>query len=208
MHTMTTPTNHHLTRRIRNAVAAGAIGLLACGSLAACGASSPATKATGTTSSTAAVGTTTTAKAMGATTVAANNSAAGGGGANGSQPNGGQSGGNTTPGGGSGGSTSTTAPTISSFTTPDNIDCHNGNSQTFSVSWATQNATKVTISIDGPGIYDTYGPNGNTSLPFGCSSSHTFLLTVFGTDGTTVTKQITLQPRNVQVPDQGDQPTT
>jgi len=90
------------------------------------------------------------------------------------------------------------APVISSFTTPDNIDCHNGNFQNFSASWTTQNAVKVTISIDGPGVYAAYGPNADTSLPFNCSSSHSFLLTAFGADGRTVTKSITLQPRNVQ----------
>jgi len=90
------------------------------------------------------------------------------------------------------------APVIYSFTTPDNIDCHNGNFQNFSASWTTQNAVKTTISIDGPGLYKTYGPNDNDSLPFNCSSSHSFTLTAFGADGRTVTKSITLQPRNVQ----------
>lgn len=96
------------------------------------------------------------------------------------------------------------APVITSFTTPDTIDCHNGNSQTFTASWTTTHATKVTISIDGPGIYKTYPANGSDSLPFSCSSAHSFTLTAFGQDGKTVTKTITLQPRNVQVPSSGD----
>ncbi len=96
---------------------------------------------------------------------------------------------------------------ISSFTTPDNIDCHNGNLQNFTASWTTQNATKVTISIDGPGVYATYGPNDSTSLPFNCSSSHTFLLTAYSAGGQTATKSITLQPRNVQT-NSGDDTTT
>jgi hypothetical protein len=90
------------------------------------------------------------------------------------------------------------APTITSFHTPDTIDCHNGNFQTFSAGWTTTNATRTTISIDGPGIYKTYGPNANESLPFNCSSAHSFTLTAFGANGKTVTKAITLQPRNVQ----------
>jgi hypothetical protein len=110
---------------------------------------------------------------------------------------GGNTGGGSTGGGNSGGGAKVT-PVINSFTTPENIDCHNGNLQNFTVSWSTTNATKVTISIDGPGIYDTYGPSGETSLPFNCSSSHTFLLTATSSDGTTATKQVTLQPRNVQ----------
>ena len=92
------------------------------------------------------------------------------------------------------------APVITSFTTPENIDCHNGNSQTFTASWTTTNATKVTISIDGPGVYKTYPANGSDSLPYNCSSAHTFKLTAYGQDGKTVSKTITLQPRNVQVP--------
>jgi hypothetical protein len=98
------------------------------------------------------------------------------------------------------------APVITSFTTPENIDCHNGNFQNFSASWTTTNAVKTTISIDGPGIYKTYGPNDSDSLPFNCSTPHTFLLTAYGQDGHTVTKSITLQPRNVQTPPQpGDE---
>lgn len=97
------------------------------------------------------------------------------------------------------------APVITSFMTPENIDCHNGNSQTFTASWSTSNAVKVTISIDGPGVYKTYGPTGSDSLPFDCSTPHSFLLTAYGHDGSTVTKSITLQPRNVQVPSSGDE---
>ena len=63
----------------------------------------------------------------------------------------------------------------------------------------------VTISIDGPGIYKTYGPTGSDSLPFSCSSPHTFLLTAYGHDGSTVSHSITLHPRNVQVPSSGDE---
>lgn len=92
------------------------------------------------------------------------------------------------------------APTIATFVTPENIDCHNGNQQNFSASWTTTNAVKTTISIDGPGVYKTYGANGSDSLPFNCSSSHSFLLTAYGQDGRTATKTITLQPRNVQTP--------
>ena len=91
-------------------------------------------------------------------------------------------------------------PAITSFTTPENIDCHNGNFQNFSASWTTTNAVKTTISIDGPGVYKTYAANASDSLPFNCSTPHTFLLTAFGQDGHTVTKSITLQPRNVQPP--------
>ena len=204
MHTTTSPTTHNPARRIRTAIAVGAIGLLACGSLVACGASTPGAKSGQTTTTVAKRST--TAETMTDTTVRPAD--ASGGGSNGASNGGGQSAGNdgNQSGGnsGGGGSNTTPAPTITGFTTPENIDCHNGNLQNFTLSWTTQNATKVTISIDGPGIYDTYGPNGDASLPFNCSSSHTFLLTAYSADGRTATKQVTLQPRNVQTPDPGD----
>lgn len=137
---------------------------------------------------------------------AASSEGAGGATSQGTQP-GGSGGGSTGGSAGGGGSTggtgggqapATPAPVIVSFTTPESIDCHNGSFQTFTASWSTTGATKVTISIDGPGIYDTYGPAGETSLPFSCSSHHTFLLTAYGPDGQTATKQVTLHPRNVQ----------
>lgn len=150
-------------------------------------------------------GATTTLPGLSTTTVVGqdSNSVAGPTGQAGGQP-GGQSGGGQasgSSGGGSGSQTpppSSSAPAIVSFQTPDSIDCHNGDFQTFTASWTTTNAVKVTISIDGPGIYDTYPANGDTSLPFNCSSSHSFLLTAYGQDGKTATKSITLQPRNVQ----------
>ena len=106
-------------------------------------------------------------------------------------------------GGGQGSSPATSPPTgpppvITSFVTPDNIDCHNGNFQMFSASWTTTNAVKTTISIDGPGIYKTYAANAADSLPFNCSTAHSFLLTAYAQNGRTATKTITLQPRNVQ----------
>lgn len=118
-----------------------------------------------------------------------------------SEGSGGQSsgGGQSNPGGSSGGGApSAPAPVIVSFNTPENIDCHNGNFQMFTASWSTSHATKVTISIDGPGVYDTYPANGETSLPFSCSSSHSFKLTAHGANGQTVSKTVTLDPRNVQ----------
>jgi hypothetical protein len=129
----------------------------------------------------------------------ANDGQSGGGQTGGGQTGGGQTGGQT--GGGSPTPTNppaAAAPVINSFETPENIDCHNGNFQEFTATWSTTNAVNVTISIDGPGVYDTYGPNGEASLPFNCSSSHTFLLTAHGSDGQTATRSVTLAPRNVQ----------
>ena len=129
-------------------------------------------------------------------------------GTNGSGTNGGgTNGGGTNGSGTNGGGTVAPKPVITAFNAPENIDCHNGNFQQFSASWTTKNATKVTISIDGPGIYDEYPANGDTSLPFNCSTSHTFLLTAYGTNGAKATRTITLEPRNAQPsPNEQDEP--
>ncbi len=101
-------------------------------------------------------------------------------------------------GGGGGGGGGGVKPVIDSFDTPEDIDCHNGNLQNFTASWTTSNATRVTISIDGAGIYAEYPADGDTSLPFNCSTSHTFLLTAYSSDGASATRSVTLQPRNAQ----------
>lgn len=113
------------------------------------------------------------------------------------QGGGGSSGGGSSSGGGgsqSGGGTSGPTPTINSFTTPDSIDCHNGNFQNFTASWSTTDAVSVAISGGGSNL----PPSGETSLPFDCSSAHTFTLTAYGSGGATATRSVTLQPRNVQ----------
>jgi hypothetical protein len=168
---------------------AAALALVLSGAGAACGSSSDDASTSG------------TGDAISATTVAASDTSApaSGGSSSGGSSSGGSSSNGGSSGGGGGGS-SAPAPVINSFATPESIDCHNGMFQEFTASWSTTNATRVTISIDGPGIYAEYGPSGETSLPFNCNSSHTFLLTAYNQDGTKATKQITLQPRNVQGP--------
>ena len=191
-------------RRGRTVLAAGAVAAVAL-ALGACAKGTDATvtgtkDAAGTSTSAAP---TTAADASGQTNTGGNSS----GGNTGGNSSGGNTGGNTggnSSGGNTGGNTgggssnASPAPVITEFWTPDSIDCHNGMQQTFTARWSTTNATRVTISIDGPGVYKEYGPSGEDSLPFNCSSSHTFLLTAYNADGKTATKQITLQPRNVQ----------
>jgi hypothetical protein len=94
----------------------------------------------------------------------------------------------------------TTAPkpkavAIDSFNYAAKVDCSDPTKQalTLSTSWKTSNATKVTISIDGPGVYHTYDPVSGDSLPFGCAGPHTYLLTAYGIDAkTTVTRLATV----------------
>lgn len=91
--------------------------------------------------------------------------------------------------------TVSTAPTIVSFVVPLTANC-SGNPATVSItiSWKTTNTTKVDISIDGPGIFQTYpGSSGSDSFPFACSnSSNTYTLTGHGSDGTTVSRTTTV----------------
>jgi hypothetical protein len=169
MNATTARTHEH--RWIRRLGVASSIAVLVAFGVAGCS-SDDSSKASDTT-------TTTTS-----TTAPGQQSGGSGQGGSGSQSGGTQSG---------GGATGPT-PTIVSFTTPENIDCHNGNQQNFSASWATTNATRVTIS----GGSGDYPPSGDTSLPFDCSSAHTFTLTAYGSGGQTATRSITLQPRNVQ----------
>lgn len=96
------------------------------------------------------------------------------------------------------------APAVTSVNAPSSIDCHNGNSQGFSISWTSANATKTTLAVDGPGIYATYGPSGSQQLTFDCHSAHTYTIVAFSADGRTASKTITLQPRNVQPPSTPD----
>lgn len=56
--------------------------------------------------------------------------------------------------------------------------------------WKVTRADKVTLSVDGPGVYgDGYAPTGTETLSFPCSGSegdiqrHTYLLTVTNADG-------------------------
>ena len=72
----------------------------------------------------------------------------------------------TTPG--------TAPPRIVSFAVTQQPSCPEGDGPYRSpgspavVSWVVTGATSVTLSVDGPGAYGTYGPTGSVTLPFGC----------------------------------------
>jgi hypothetical protein len=57
-------------------------------------------------------------------------------------------------------------------------------------------ATGVTISIDGPGIYDRYNDTtGSALVPFACNGdSHTYLLTTVGGVGAPDTAELVVRP--------------
>ena len=119
----------------------------------------------------------------------------------GSGGSGGDGSGGSGGGSGSGGGPSGPQPVVVSFATlsgNDDVDCHNGNSQNFSVVWDTTDAVRVSITNGG----DDLPPDGETSLPFEClSAPHTYTLTAYGSGGHTATQSLTLPARNVQQPD-------
>ena len=77
--------------------------------------------------------------------------------------------------------TASTKPVITGWSvTPNPAPC-TGGTQQITASWSTQRADSVTISIDGPGIYATYGPSGSTVINFPCDGNpHTYTLTAKG----------------------------
>ena len=113
---------------------------------------------------------------------------------------GGSGGGGSGGGSGSGGGPTGPQPSIVTFDTlsgNDDVDCHNGNSQNFSVVWDTTDAVRVSITSSG----DNLPPDGEGSLPFDClSAPHTYTLTAYGSGGRTATSSLTLPARNVQQP--------
>ena len=93
--------------------------------------------------------------------------------------------------GGGSGSGSSPAVSIEEFGSPASVDC-SGDDPQVSFSWSTRNADRVTISVDGPGVYAEYGPSGETAILFPCPGPHTYLLTAYGPDGTTRTEIVTV----------------
>jgi len=85
-------------------------------------------------------------------------------------------------------------PSVTSLSTnPNFIACQQGTSKSVTVSWTTANATSSTLSVDGPGVYGTYGPNASVTLNVGCSAAtHTYLVTAKGPGGQ-AQKQTSLQ---------------
>jgi hypothetical protein len=94
----------------------------------------------------------------------------------------------------------TPAPTprparIRSFTGPESVDCADSEFSGFiRLKWEVVRATGVTISIDGPGIYDRYDDTtGSADVPFACNGgSHTYLLTTVGGVGAPDTAELVI----------------
>jgi len=92
---------------------------------------------------------------------------------------------------------------IDDYDVPSSVDC-SGEDPQVSLSWSVANADRVTISVDGPGVYAEYGPSGQTSILFPCPGPHTYLITGYGQNGQTTTRTVTVTGENVTTTTQAD----
>ena len=87
------------------------------------------------------------------------------------------------------------APVITTFSSnpASNVSCPNSTDTVqVTLSWATTNASGVSISIDG-GATQSFGANGSAALPFACAgNAHSYALTAHGANNQTSSKTITL----------------
>lgn len=130
-----------------------------------------------------------------------------GSGSSGSDASGGGSSSGGSSSGVSGGGDSTDLA-IEEFGVPATVDC-SGDDPQVSLTWSARNADRVTISVDGPGVYAEYGPSGETAILFPCPGPHTYLLTAYGPGGATQTEIVTVTGESVPpTGDGGDSSTT
>jgi hypothetical protein len=90
--------------------------------------------------------------------------------------------------------TTTPAPKIVTFKGPATVDCSVPFDGTITLTWTIDNADGATISIDGPGIYQSYpGAQRSEPFPFSCGNvQHTYTLTTYGGEGKPATKTLTI----------------
>ncbi len=65
--------------------------------------------------------------------------------------------------------------------------------QQVTLQWTTEFTTRVDISVDGPGVYQSnVGAASSITIPYGCPGPHEYLLTAHGANGTATTKALTI----------------
>ncbi len=115
-------------------------------------------------------------------------------------------------GNGSGSSPAPKGPVISYFRIKQKPQCPQGTSVNpiagvdLVVEWSVSGADEVTLAVDGPGIYNSYGPKGNETFAFGCGSGrkqgdiikHTYTL-VAEHDGVEAKKTLTATAKYYEV---------
>jgi hypothetical protein len=94
-------------------------------------------------------------------------------------------------------------PRIVTWDAPKYEDCTGTTAGSITVSWEIRRATGVTISIDGPGIYDEYDSLEDTiTLPYGCGPAvlqHTYTLVTVGGVGPAATLTRTVRTRAPEI---------
>jgi cytoskeletal protein RodZ len=80
---------------------------------------------------------------------------------------------------------SSPTPTVNQINiNPNFIACYQGTSKTVTISWTSNNANQTTLSVDGPGLYGTYGPSASVQLGVGCDdTTHHYTVTAKGPGG-------------------------
>jgi hypothetical protein len=119
----------------------------------------------------------------------------------------------TNTGSGSGATASAPAkgPVISYFRIKQKPQCPQGTNVNpipgvdLVVEWSVSGADSVTLAVDGPGIYNTYGPKGSETFSFGCGGgtpgqmvSHTYTL-VAEQDGKQAKKTLTASAKVYEI---------
>jgi hypothetical protein len=73
------------------------------------------------------------------------------------------------------------------------------------VEWQVTGAAGVTLSVDGPGVYKSYGPQGTETFTFGCGGpvgstvSHTYILNA-ERNGAHASKTLTASAKVNEIP--------
>ncbi|GAA1647976.1 hypothetical protein [Actinoplanes couchii] len=76
-----------------------------------------------------------------------------------------------------------TGPIIAAFGVTQHPSCPTG--KPVVLSWRVTGAERTTLSVDGPGVYDTYGAEASATINFPCDDqAHTYTLAVAGPEGT------------------------
>jgi hypothetical protein len=64
---------------------------------------------------------------------------------------------------------------------------------TTTLTWTSQRASGVDLSVDGPGLYKSYGPSGSDTLNVPCDGkNHTYTVTAKGAGGQTASATVTV----------------
>ncbi len=89
----------------------------------------------------------------------------------------------------------TPSPVVLKFASDQaQVACSGSKASSLTLTWLTENATTVTLRIDGPTVFNTYPPSSSVIVPYSCPApQHTYLLTANGVNGQTSSQAITVR---------------